>query len=68
MQLLLISIVIGIAIGFLTVTVMKSQLRSVHSRSGAAEYLTQGSLTLRVRSDRYLHQNTTRTPRPKSNR
>ena len=65
MQLLIISILIGIAIGFLTVTVMKSQLRSVRSRSGAAEYLTQGSLTLHVRSDRYLYQNTTRTPKPK---
>ena len=67
MQLLLISIVIGIAIGFLVVSVMKSQLKSVRRQSGAANYFTAGSLNLTCSTDHFLYQNTTRTPRPKSN-
>ena len=66
MQLLLISIVIGVAIGFVVVSILKSQLRSVRRQSGAANYLDAGSLTLRINRDRYLYQNTTRTPRPKA--
>lgn len=66
MELLLISIVIGVAIGFVVVSVLKGQLRSVRRQSGAADYLAAGSLTLRVNRDRYLYQNTTRTPRPKA--
>ena len=68
MQLLLISIVVGVAIGFVVASVLKSQLRSVRRQSGAANYLTEGSLSLRVRQDHYLYQNTTRTPRAKSNK
>ena len=68
MQLLLISIIIGIAIGFITVSVMKSQLRSVRRQSGAANYLNAGSLELRVSRERFLYENTTRTPKAKSNK
>lgn len=68
MELLLISLLIGVAIGFVVVSVLKSQLRSVRRQSGAANYLTEGSLDLRVCQDRYLYQNTTRTPRAKSNK
>ena len=67
MQLLLISILIGVAIGFLVVGVMKSQLKSVRSQDSASNYLTEGSLNLTCSTDRFLYQNTTRTPRPKTN-
>ena len=68
MQVLIISIVIGVAIGFLVVSVMKSQLRSVRPQSGADSYLEDSSLHLTVSTDHFLYQNTTRTPRPKSNK
>ena len=68
MQVLLISLIIGVAIGFVVVSVLKGQLRSVHRQSGASGYLTEGSLVLRIRQDRYLYENTTRTPKPKSNK
>lgn len=67
MELLLISLVIGVVIGFVVVSILKSQLRSVRRQSGAANYLSAGSLKLRVCRDRYLYENTTRTPRPKDN-
>jgi hypothetical protein len=47
---------------------MKSQLKSVHKRSDAHDYLAPGSMQLHLSTDRYLYENTTRTPKPKSNR
>ena len=68
MQLLLISIVIGVVIGLITVSVMKNQLRSVRRQSGAANYLKSDSLNLTLSRDQYLYENTTRTPKAKSNK
>ena len=64
---LIICVIVGIAIGFLVVTVLKGQLKSVCSRDSAAGYICADSLNLQVRTDRFLYENTTRTPRPKSN-
>ena len=68
MPLWLMSILIGIAIGFLVVSVMKSQLKTVRRQSGAYQYLTSGSMYLRISTDQYLYENTSRTPRAKSNK
>lgn len=68
MPLWLMSILIGIAIGFVVVSVMKSQLKTVRRQSGAYNYLTSGSLNLRISTDQYLYENTSRTPRAKSNK
>lgn len=68
MPLWLMSILIGIAIGFVVVGVMKSQLKTVRRQSGAYNYLTSGSLNLRISTDQYLYENTSRTPRAKSNK
>ena len=68
MEMIFICVIIGILIGLVTVLAMKSQLKSVHMRSDAHDYLTPGSMHLHLSTDRYLYENTTRTPRPKSNR
>ena len=67
MQLIIISLVFGLIVGLITALVLKSQLKSVRSRSDAQEYLTAGSLCLHVNTDRFLYENVTRVPRPKSN-
>ncbi len=56
----LISLAIGVAVGFLVVGVMKGQLKTVRRQNGAGSYLAPGSLQLRVKQDIYLYENTTR--------
>ena len=63
-----ICLLIGIAIGFLVAGILKSQLKSVHRADAASAYLTAGSLNLTVKTDHYLYENVTRTPRAKSNK
>lgn len=63
---MIICIIIGVLVGLLTVMVLKGQLNSVHSQDGAQAYITADSLNLQVRTDRYLYENTTRTPKPRS--
>lgn len=62
-----ICIIIGVVIGFLVAGAMKAQLKSVRRENAAANYLTAGSLQLTVSTDRFLYENTTRTPKAKSN-
>lgn len=64
----IVCILIGVVIGLITVLIMKSQLKSVYQKSGAEDYVSPDSLELRVRTDRFLYENTTRTPKPKSNK
>lgn len=68
LQILLISILVGIALAFLTVSVMKSQMKTVRRQSGAGSYLCPGSLQLRVSEDVFLYQNTIKHPKPKQNK
>lgn len=68
MPLWLISIIVGVVIGFIVVSVLKMQLKSVAHQSGAGSYQVDGSLKLTLSTDTYLYQNTTRIPRPKNNK
>lgn len=68
MEMFLISLAVGVLIGFLVVGGMKRQLTTVRRQESAFEYLTPGSLNLTVSTDLFLYENTTRTPKPKSNR
>ncbi len=68
MEIFLISLAVGVLIGFLVVGGMKRQLTTVHRQESAFEYLTPGSLNLTVSTDLFLYENTTRTPKPKSNK
>ena len=63
---MLICIIIGVLISLITVMVLKGQLNSVYSQDGAQAYVTADSLDLQVRTDQYLYENTTRTPKPRS--
>ena len=65
MELIIISILVGIAIGLVVVSALKSQLKSVSHQSDAGSYQVSGSLKLSASSDTYLYQNTTRIPRAK---
>lgn len=63
---MVICIIIGIVIGLITVLVMKGQLSSVYKQDGAQAYVTEDSLNLQVRTDNFLYENITRTPKPRS--
>ena len=65
MEYILIALVLGAVVGFITVGAMKSQLKTVRRQSGAGSYIRSGSMDLRVSTDQYLYQNTVRTPRAK---
>lgn len=65
MPLWLISIIIGVVIGFIVVSALRSQLKSVSQQSGAGSYQVEGSLRLTASTDVFLYQNTTRIPRNK---
>lgn len=63
-----ICMIVGLLIGLITVSAMKSQLKSVHMQGAASNYLTQGSLNLVISTDHFLYENTTRTPKVKNNK
>lgn len=62
-----IAAVIGIILSFITVTVMKSQLKSVRISTEAREYMKDDTLSITKTSDRFLYRNVTRTAKPKNN-
>lgn len=55
----------SLIIGLIVVAVMKGKLKTVHFRSGAAEYIRAGSFCLTTESDRFLYHTVTRTPIPR---
>lgn len=63
----LICVGIGIAIGLVTVLVLRSQLRSVRPKNAAADYVVKGSFQLRGSRDIFLYRHVHRTPKPKNN-
>ncbi len=64
---ILISLVIGFILAFITVTVMKGKLKSVRLSDNASQYIVQNSLKLTARSDIYLYKTLNRTPIPRNN-
>ena len=62
-----IAVVIGIILAFITVSIMKSQLKSVRISTEAREYMKSDTLSITKHSDRFLYRNVTRTARPKNN-
>jgi uncharacterized protein len=64
---LIISLAVGMLIGWIVVSVMKAQLKSVRSKSGASNYVRDGSLCITNAYDFFLYSTVTRTPRPKAN-
>ena len=62
-----IAVVIGIILAFITVSIMKGQLKSVRISTEAREYMKADTLSITKHSDRFLYRNVTRTARPKNN-
>lgn len=61
---LLISLVIGFAVAFIATGVMRSQLKSVRSQTGAREYTKPGSMQLTRSTDLFLYRTLDRTRKP----
>ena len=63
---LVIALVLGIAVGVITVSVMKSQLKTVRAQNRAHEYLKSGSMRVNIQRDIFLYRNVRRTRRESS--
>lgn len=61
------ALVIGLIFGFLIVTGLKSQLKSVRSKAEANDYVRKGSFNLTTQRDVFLYSNVTSRPKPKDN-
>lgn len=61
-----IALIIGLVVGFVGVTVLKGQMKSVRRQSTAGGYVTQGGLNLYTSRDRflYVHRDRERLPEP----
>ena len=66
-KVLLISLVIGAVVALIVTGVMKSKLKSVHAKSGATDYVREGSMHVTVAREFYLYRTVTRRAKPKSN-
>ena len=64
---LLISMIIGFVIAFIATAVMRARLKSVRSKSGASDYVRQGSFRVTRSNDLFLYRRVTRRARPKDN-
>ncbi len=64
---ILFSLIIGLVVAGIYVSILKGQLKSVKMNSGASNYMVKDSLKLSVNSDVYLYKKTSSTPKPKAN-
>ncbi len=64
---ILIPIILGLVIGLITVSIMKSSLKTVRYKSGAEDYVKSGSLNITASHDRFLWKNITRVRRQNNN-
>lgn len=64
---LLVCIVIGVAVGFVAVMCMKSQMKSVRPQNAAGSYVVNGSFRLNYSNDLFLYRNVTRVAKPQNN-
>ena len=60
---LLIVLAVGAAAGGITAATLTGQMKSVHAKAEANQYVKEGSFRLKDRRDLYLYSNVTRTPR-----
>jgi uncharacterized protein len=62
---ILTALIIGAVVGLITVSIMKSKLKSVRPRREAHEYTRPGSMQLTASRDLYLYRTVHRRPKPK---
>lgn len=63
----LIALAVGFIIALIVVLNMKSKLKTVRAKSGAADYVVAGSMNLTHSHERFLYRHVTRTPRQQNN-
>ena len=66
-QNILISLAVGFVIAFIATAVMRSKLKSVRPKSGAADYVKEGSFRLTRSNDFFLYRTVSRVAKPKDN-
>lgn len=64
---LAISLIIGVAVGAITIGVMRSGMKTVRMQSGAESYIKQGSLNVVRSADLFLYSHVSRAAKPKEN-
>lgn len=64
---IIIALVVGLVIAFISVSVMKGKLKTVRACNNAKNYVRDGSFNLKHSRDLYLYSTVTRVPRPKNN-
>lgn len=62
----LMSLLIGLAVGGITIAIMRSMMNTKRAQRGASVYLKDGSWNLRMHRDIYLYSNVTKTRRQQS--
>ena len=58
---ILIAVVLGLLIGWITAGVMKGKLKSVEAQQNAASYLKKDSMKVTHSSERFLYRNISKT-------
>ena len=61
------SIIGGIVIAFFYTFYLKSQLKTVHSKAAAEDYVVSGSVNITRSHDIFMYRNVRKTPKPKNN-
>lgn len=62
---LVIALVIGLVVALIVTGIMRGQLKSVHQKAAAGDYLKAGSLQITRSRDIFLYRNVTRHAKPK---
>lgn len=62
---LLVCLLLGFGVALIVVFVMKAQLKSVHSKAAAADYVRAGSLNITDSHELFLHRRVDRRAKPK---
>ncbi len=60
---IVISLVIGLVAGLITITILKGQMKTVKQQRGAESYVVAGSFDLKVKQDRFLYSKTSKVSR-----
>ena len=63
----LIALLVGLAAALITVLIMRSSMNTAHLRSGASDYLKDGSFRLKRHFDQFLYSRVTKTEKPQNN-
>ena len=62
---LMIALMIGLIAGLITAKSLKGQLKTVHQKNEAKNYIKSGSMNLQTQNDVFLYRDIRRTPKPK---